>query len=169
MNTDGLALIGRLTSLPCLPHDFAHSGAVDSIVQVIRTMAEVAPNETVLYLIKIVDASMAETSDFWDGLESNASLCKLVELSRQSHVLSWSNLKLKLALSRRQRESTTIPETHNSLYSRQSPSRCLFDSGLHSWPSCEQSPAEPHEFWSVRYCIPLGQFTSCLRMANDSL
>ena len=43
-----------MTSLSCLPYDFANSVGSDSLVQVIRTMAESATTETLAFLTKLV-------------------------------------------------------------------------------------------------------------------
>lgn len=79
INTDGLERIGRLTGLPCLPHDFANSIASDSLVQVIRTMVEAATNETLAFLVKLVRESLAETEEFWKFGESTSTFLPLLE------------------------------------------------------------------------------------------
>ncbi|KAF8906522.1 hypothetical protein CPB84DRAFT_1675694 [Gymnopilus junonius] len=78
--TDGLQQLGRLTSLPCLPYDFANSVASDSMVQVLRTMAEVATSETLLHLAQIVKESLNDTKFFWDPLEESSKLLHFVDL-----------------------------------------------------------------------------------------
>ena len=45
-DADGLERLAKLTCLPCLPYDFANSVASDSLVQVMRTMADAATTET---------------------------------------------------------------------------------------------------------------------------
>ena len=79
VNTDGLERIGRLTGLPCLPHDFANSIASDSLVQVIRTMVEAATNETLAFLVKLVRESLVETEEFWKFGESTSTFLPLLE------------------------------------------------------------------------------------------
>lgn len=70
-------LLGRLTALPCIPYDFGGSVASDSLVQVIRTMFDAAPNATMNSLTGWVQESLQETSSFW-GLPSKKS--KFIEL-----------------------------------------------------------------------------------------
>ncbi|KAG6372318.1 hypothetical protein JVT61DRAFT_7758 [Boletus reticuloceps] len=80
-NADGLDRIGRLTGLSCLPYDYANSVSSDSIVQVIRTMAEIGPNEALFYLSKLVGTSLAETEEFWKELPSESKLAPLLEVT----------------------------------------------------------------------------------------
>ena len=54
-DSDGLDRLAKLTTLPCLPYDFANSVASDSLVQVVRTMAEAATNETLAFLVPAVE------------------------------------------------------------------------------------------------------------------
>lgn len=81
LNTDGLKRIGRLTALPCLPYDFANNVASDSMVQVLRTMAEVATNETLSQLIEFVKDSLSDTQFLWGSEQENSKLLALVDLS----------------------------------------------------------------------------------------
>ncbi|GLB37041.1 putative protein with domain of Unknown Function (DUF913) [Lyophyllum shimeji] len=78
---DGLKLLGRLTSLPCLPYDYANSVASDSMVQVMRTLTEVATDETLLHLAQLVKQSLADTRGFWDKIEEPSKLLPLVEIT----------------------------------------------------------------------------------------
>ncbi|KAF8973258.1 hypothetical protein BDZ97DRAFT_1912814 [Flammula alnicola] len=78
--TDGLQRFGRLTGLPCLPYDFANSVASDSMVQVLRTMTEVATNETLLHLAEIVKASLNDTKFFWESVEEPSKLLPFIDL-----------------------------------------------------------------------------------------
>ncbi|KAG8213892.1 hypothetical protein J3R82DRAFT_10637 [Butyriboletus roseoflavus] len=80
-NADGLDRIGRLTGLPCLPYDYANSVSSDSIVQVIRTMAEIGPNEALFYLSKLVGTSLAETEEFWKDLMPESKLAPMLEVT----------------------------------------------------------------------------------------
>ncbi|EGN99872.1 hypothetical protein SERLA73DRAFT_88605 [Serpula lacrymans var. lacrymans S7.3] len=80
-NEDGLDRLGRLTALPCLPYDFANSVASDSLVQVMRTMAEVGPNEALFYLMTLVGSSLAETQTFWQSLDSQSKLLQYMDLT----------------------------------------------------------------------------------------
>jgi len=80
LTTDGLQRIGRLTGLPCLPYDFANSVASDSMVQVLRTMTEVATSETLLHLSEMVKASLDDTKFFWDHIEESCKLLRFVDV-----------------------------------------------------------------------------------------
>ncbi|PBK91673.1 hypothetical protein ARMGADRAFT_968529 [Armillaria gallica] len=85
-STDGLASLGRLTALPCLPYDFANSLASDSMVQVMRTMTEVATSETLLHLAKLVKESLELTQNFWGTLEDKSKLLQFVDLTSEEEV-----------------------------------------------------------------------------------
>ncbi|KAK7057165.1 hypothetical protein R3P38DRAFT_3252330 [Favolaschia claudopus] len=78
---DGLARLGRLTSLPCIPYDFANSVASDSIVQVMRTMSEVTTADTLAHLSKLVNESLEATKSFWESFEENSKLLSLVDIT----------------------------------------------------------------------------------------
>lgn len=81
--TDGMERLLRLTALPCLPYDFANSVSSDSLVQVIRTMGETAPNEALVYLAKQVKESLADTKGFWESLEEDSKLLPLVDITSE--------------------------------------------------------------------------------------
>ncbi|KAI0766838.1 hypothetical protein BD413DRAFT_614840 [Trametes elegans] len=78
---EGLEQLARLTSLPCLPYDFANSVGSDSLVQVIRTMAESATTETLAFLLKLVQESLVECKDFWETMEEHSKLLPFVEFA----------------------------------------------------------------------------------------
>lgn len=80
LDTDGLARLGRITALPCLPYDFANSVASDSMVQIMRTMTEVATQETLTHLSNIVNETLAATRDFWETIETQSKLESLVDV-----------------------------------------------------------------------------------------
>jgi len=80
---DGLTLLGRLTRLPCLPYDFANSVASDSMIQVMRTMTEVVPEETLLHLAKLVKQSLDDTQSFWENVQESSRLLPLVDTNGQ--------------------------------------------------------------------------------------
>ncbi|KAG6874485.1 hypothetical protein C0995_010395 [Termitomyces sp. Mi166 len=80
---DGLNLLGRLTSLPCLPYDYANSVASDSMVQVMRTLTEVASDETLQHLAQLVKQSLAETESFWSTVEEPSKLLPLVNIQAE--------------------------------------------------------------------------------------
>lgn len=79
-STDGLVHLGKLTALPCLPYDFANSVASDSLVQVMRTMTEVATNETLLHLTKLVKESLETAKSFWESIGDESKLLPFVDL-----------------------------------------------------------------------------------------
>ena len=83
-STDGLQRFGRLTGLPCLPYDFANSVASDSMVQVLRTMTEVATGETLLHLTEIVKESLDETRFFWESIQEPSKLLPFIDLPGRS-------------------------------------------------------------------------------------
>ncbi|KAI0063633.1 hypothetical protein BV25DRAFT_1854068 [Artomyces pyxidatus] len=85
---EGLERIGRLTALPCMPYDFGGSVASDSLVQVVRTMYDAAPNVTITALAGLVKASLQGTSEFWGSLGKESKLITLLDLSAQSEVLA---------------------------------------------------------------------------------
>ncbi|KAH9949004.1 hypothetical protein B0H21DRAFT_198859 [Amylocystis lapponica] len=80
-DADTIDRFGRLTALPCLPYDFANSVASDSLVQVVRTMAEAATAETIAFLIKLVNESLGETKEFWETMDEHSRLLSMVEVS----------------------------------------------------------------------------------------
>ncbi|KAH9894888.1 hypothetical protein C8Q73DRAFT_645187 [Cubamyces lactineus] len=80
-DAEGLDRLARLTSLPCLPYDFANSVGSDSLVQVIRTMAESATTETLAFLTKLVQESLDECKDFWQTMEEQSKLLSMVEFT----------------------------------------------------------------------------------------
>ncbi|KAK7472586.1 E3 ubiquitin-protein ligase tom1 [Stygiomarasmius scandens] len=84
--TEGLTRLGRLTALPCLPYDFANSVASDSMVQVMRTMTEVATSDTLLHLAELVKQSLQATEQFWRVSEPGSKLLPLVDVSKQDEV-----------------------------------------------------------------------------------
>ncbi|KAK7053298.1 E3 ubiquitin-protein ligase tom1 [Paramarasmius palmivorus] len=84
--TDGMERLGRLTALPCLPYDFANSVASDSMVQVMRTMTEVATSETLVHLAKLVKDSLAVTEQFWSTSEEGSKLLPLINIDSNNIV-----------------------------------------------------------------------------------
>ncbi|KAF9049777.1 hypothetical protein BJ165DRAFT_1608842 [Panaeolus papilionaceus] len=88
LSTDGLQRFGRLTGLACLPYDFANSVASDSMVQVLRTMTEVATGETLLHLGELVKDSLSETRFFWESIDEASRLLPFVDLSSQQEQLA---------------------------------------------------------------------------------
>ncbi|KAH8119411.1 hypothetical protein DFH11DRAFT_1782299 [Phellopilus nigrolimitatus] len=76
----GLKCIARLLALPCLPYDYANAVHSDSLVQVIRTMVEVAPAETLGDLAKQVKDSLDETAELWQPTDGASKLLPLVDI-----------------------------------------------------------------------------------------
>lgn len=74
-------LLGRLTALPCIPYDFGGSVASDSLVQVIRTMFDAAPNVTMNSLTGWVQESLQETSSFWGSPSRKSKFTELLDLA----------------------------------------------------------------------------------------
>ena len=80
-DTDGLDRITRLLTLPCLPYDYSNSPYSDSLVQVIRTMTEVAPTETLTHLSAQVKASLRETEDYWQVMDGSSKFLNFVDIT----------------------------------------------------------------------------------------
>ncbi|KIK67399.1 hypothetical protein GYMLUDRAFT_37513 [Collybiopsis luxurians FD-317 M1] len=83
--TDGLACLGRLTALPCMPYDFANSVASDSLVQTMRTLTEVAPAETLQQLAQLVKESLQATQEFWATGSDESKLLPLLDVAEENH------------------------------------------------------------------------------------
>lgn len=89
-DADAMALLAKLTCLPCLPFDFANSVTSDSLVQVLRTMVEAAPNDTLTFLVKLVQESLDECKDFWSTVEEQPKLLTLVDFAgKTAPDISW--------------------------------------------------------------------------------
>ena len=80
-DSEAMQQLAKLTRLPCLPFDFANSFASDSLVQVIRTMAESATGETLTFLMNLVKESLEECKDFWEATADQPKLLSLVEFT----------------------------------------------------------------------------------------
>ncbi|KAF9820248.1 hypothetical protein IEO21_01462 [Rhodonia placenta] len=78
---EALYRLGRLTALPCLPYDFANSVASDSLVQVIRTMAEASTLETIAFLVSLVHQSLEDTKQFWAEMEERSRLLPFADIA----------------------------------------------------------------------------------------
>lgn len=78
--TEGLTCLSRLLALPCLPYDYANAVHSDSLVQVIRTMVDVAPQETLEHLAKHVNESLDETKEFWQSPDGGSKLLRYVDI-----------------------------------------------------------------------------------------
>ncbi|KAF7315636.1 hypothetical protein MIND_00079100 [Mycena indigotica] len=83
---DGLERLGRITALPCIPYDFANSGASDCLVQVMRTMSEVTSAETLAHLSKLVKESLETTKDFWESVQAESKLLPFVDLTPEQYL-----------------------------------------------------------------------------------
>jgi E3 ubiquitin-protein ligase HUWE1 len=78
---DGLKHLTRLLVMPCLPYDFANSPYSDSLVQVMRAMAEISPSETFEHLMKQIKLSTDETEQFWKKPDATSTLIEWVDIS----------------------------------------------------------------------------------------
>ncbi|THH06601.1 hypothetical protein EW145_g3974 [Phellinidium pouzarii] len=94
--TDGLDCLANLLALHCLPYDYANAVHSDSIVQVIRTMVEVAPTETLAHLAKQVKESLDETAKFWQSPDGESKLLPLVEIADEEGSLEANSFFHKL-------------------------------------------------------------------------
>ena len=54
------------------------------MVQVLRTMTEVATNETLLHLTEMVKESLDETKFFWESIQESSKLLPLVDLTGEA-------------------------------------------------------------------------------------
>ncbi|KAI5889571.1 uncharacterized protein SCHCODRAFT_02751097 [Schizophyllum commune H4-8] len=103
-STDGLDRLAKLTALPCLPYDFASSVASDSIVQVIRTMAEVSTTETMALLTKSIKESLEAAGFFWMLLDKQSTLVPMItptadnieDVNRKFRLLTTLHVRLTL-------------------------------------------------------------------------
>jgi E3 ubiquitin-protein ligase HUWE1 len=77
----GLEALGRITALPCLPYDFGNSLSSDSLVQVIRTLAESNATETLAFLSRLVKQSLEENEEFWGTCGGPSKLGEMLEFS----------------------------------------------------------------------------------------
>jgi len=53
------------------------------MVQVLRTMTEVATSETLLHLTDIVKESLDETKFFWESIQEPSKLLPFIDLPRE--------------------------------------------------------------------------------------
>lgn len=80
-NTEGLDCISRLLALPCLPYDYANQINSDALVQVIRMIVEVCPADALIHLVKQVQESLDETSDFWKTPRKESTLLPYIDIN----------------------------------------------------------------------------------------
>ncbi|KZV95100.1 hypothetical protein EXIGLDRAFT_644511 [Exidia glandulosa HHB12029] len=90
-NTDGLERLGRLFTLPAMPFDF---GSTEYFLQVIRTIAEVTPTQTLQKLTQHVKMSLEETKDIWQSLGAKAKLTEWTSISTTS-TLADANVRFR--------------------------------------------------------------------------
>ncbi|EJD34111.1 hypothetical protein AURDEDRAFT_109329 [Auricularia subglabra TFB-10046 SS5] len=90
-NTDGLERLGRLFTLPSMPADF---GGTEYFLQVIRTIAEVEPTQTLQKLAQHVKSSLEETRDFWKDMGATAKFADWVAISSDG-ALAEANIKFR--------------------------------------------------------------------------
>ncbi|KAG9103766.1 hypothetical protein FRC06_008224 [Ceratobasidium sp. 370] len=82
-NTDGLDRLARLYALPCLPLGYGASVAADSMVQLLRSMTEVAATQTLASLTKHVRQSLDETKVYWEQPSDQSRLAQLMNQAVQ--------------------------------------------------------------------------------------
>lgn len=58
------------------------------MVQVMRTMTEVATSETLLHLANLVKDSLAETHEFWENVTEPSKLLPLIDITGKSSPFS---------------------------------------------------------------------------------
>jgi E3 ubiquitin-protein ligase HUWE1 len=77
----GLEFLGRITALPCLPYDFGNSLSSDSLVQVVRTLAEANAPDTLAFLSRLVKKSLDENTEFWESPSGPSKLANMIDFS----------------------------------------------------------------------------------------
>ncbi|KAG8792936.1 hypothetical protein FRC12_004452 [Ceratobasidium sp. 428] len=85
-NTDGLDRLARLYALPCLPLGYGASVAADSMVQLLRSMTEVAATQTLASLTKHVRLSLDETKAYWEQPSDQSRLAQLMDRAVQGNL-----------------------------------------------------------------------------------
>lgn len=134
--TDVLERIGRLTALPCFPYDFANNVASDSLVQVMRTMADASATRTFQFLLKLVKSSLKETKDFWGGFSQQSVLIDMVDFTSTQALSTKMRMPDHLCL---RRKSTCCPASLQNPSNIASPHyptfRCICNCRLYPWPS----------------------------------
>lgn len=53
-----------------------------------RTMTDVAASETLMFLQKLVSASLEETKEFWGNMEGQSKFLPLVDVTGQSSMVN---------------------------------------------------------------------------------
>ncbi|KAI0958508.1 hypothetical protein AcV7_004312 [Taiwanofungus camphoratus] len=92
---EALDCLGTLSALPCLPYDFANSVASDSLVQVIRTMAESSTTETITFLIQLVHDALEDTKEFWETMDERSKLLPMVDISGTDEESAMANQRFR--------------------------------------------------------------------------
>lgn len=80
IKSDGLERLLDLYAMPCVPYDFAGSGAADSLFALFRSVSDVNPNAVLSALLKPVRQSLDETRDLWDTMQPTSKLAPLTDL-----------------------------------------------------------------------------------------
>jgi E3 ubiquitin-protein ligase HUWE1 len=78
--------MSTIVTLPCIPYNYGSTVASDSLVQILRTMTEVAPALTMSKVISHVRAALDETRNFWSSTGGESKLVRYVELSSKSTI-----------------------------------------------------------------------------------
>ncbi|KAG8936847.1 hypothetical protein FRC02_010709 [Tulasnella sp. 418] len=93
----GIESLGRLLTLPCLPIHFSESPAADSLIQAFRTMAELAPKETLSRLSHLTLTAMDATRDVWDTTSVESRFSRFINISGSKDIETLNTQFRKLA------------------------------------------------------------------------
>lgn len=78
LKVDGLVHILNFYDLPCVSYNFGASTSADSIVHLIRYIAEISPTVVIQGLLGEVKKSIDETKDIWAHSQNESNLIKLI-------------------------------------------------------------------------------------------
>lgn len=78
LKVDGLVHLLKFYELPCVSYNFGASTAADSIVHLIRYIAEISPTVVIQGLLGEVRKSIDETKDIWTHSQNESNLIKLI-------------------------------------------------------------------------------------------
>ncbi|PWN38380.1 uncharacterized protein FA14DRAFT_159977, partial [Meira miltonrushii] len=78
IKVDGLVHLLNFYDLPCISYNFGASTAADSIVHLIRYIAEISPTVVIQGLLGEVKKSIDETKNIWAHSQNESNLIKLI-------------------------------------------------------------------------------------------